>query len=191
MSQSGRDKGSQVDIFLAMSWAWIFSTLAYVCSSKVKHEQKDSSMEVSMNFNSHTRGYMMIKWWEVITVQDNTTVSIFPLQASSIAAAKADWQNVNNGVDFGLRVLLKNIFRVILCCNILATLFKARIYMNSIIHFLPLYPVRGRGGSEAYPSIMGWKRDTPWTSHQFITGLAYRDEQPFNNSHSHSHVQAI
>ena len=40
-----------------------------------------------------------------------------------------------------------------------------------------LYPVRGRGGSLSQHH--GARQGTPWTSHQFITGLTCRDEQPF------------
>ena len=52
----------------------------------------------------------------------------------------------------------------------------ARFFL--FVHFLPLYPVRGRGGTGAYPSVMGRRQGTPWTS-RIITGLTCRDEQPF------------
>ena len=47
------------------------------------------------------------------------------------------------------------------------------------IHWLPFYPVRGRGGAGAYPNVMGRRQGTSWTSRQFIIGLTCRDEKPF------------
>ena len=50
------------------------------------------------------------------------------------------------------------------------------IYSFIFCCFIPLGVVEGAG---AYLSIIGQRRGTPWTSRQFITGLTYRDEQPF------------
>ncbi len=35
------------------------------------------------------------------------------------------------------------------------------------------------GGLETIPADIGWEQGTPWTGGRFITGLTYRDKQPF------------
>ena len=58
--------------------------------------------------------------------------------------------------------------------------------VSSVTTIKAVFPVafknillRMEGGAGAYPSVVGQRWGTPWTSCQFITGLTYRDEQPF------------
>ena len=53
-------------------------------------------------------------------------------------------------------------------------------YMYISIHplYVTVYPVQGRGGAGADPSIRR-RRGPPWTDRLSITGLTHTDRQPF------------
>ena len=49
-------------------------------------------------------------------------------------------------------------------------------HRRAFIHsFSAAYPIRGCRGAGAYLGIIRRRRGTPWTSHQFITGLTCRE----------------
>lgn len=52
---------------------------------------------------------------------------------------------------------------------------RASIY--SSVFYRRLSCTRGHGGLNPLPAIIGWRQDTPWTSHQIITEMAQRNKQ--------------